>query len=471
MAVKKKNITVGFIALGCPKNMVDSERMLAEITQGGFVITAEPRDADVVVINTCAFIAPARAEAIKTIKKWVGHKNSRSRKPAKVIVAGCLPEKTGSSIVREIDGVDAFVGLGQRDNIAAIIKKTLSWHGLPARRFTAKTVSEQPAFYPSDPTHKAKHPPDDRTRLLINPPHWAYLRISEGCNHRCSFCTIPSIRGKFRSKRPALVLAEAKELVEAGVVELNIIAQDTTGYGKDLKMRDGLACLLKKLDKINPLVWIRLMYLYPTGITEKLLETIARSSKVVHYLDIPIQHVSDGILRSMRRLGSADRLRTLIEKIRSFLPDVVLRTTLIVGYPGETESQFRELLDFVEWAQFDALGCFIFSPEPGTEAATLPQQIPQQFKQQRLAELMLCQQKIAFAKNKNRIGSRITCLVDTVAQKGCAFCRFFGQAPDIDSRCIIKDNIAAPASYSIRPGQFIEAKVVGTKDYDLIVSL
>jgi ribosomal protein S12 methylthiotransferase len=456
MAFKKKNISVGFIALGCPKNMVDSERMLAEIAQGGFVITAEPRNADVVVINTCAFIAPARAEAIETIKKYVRYKNSRSRKPAKVIVAGCLPEKSGSSIAGQIDGVDAFVGLGQRDNIAAIIHKTF--------------VSEQPAFYPSDRKYKTVQTPDDRTRLLLNPPHWAYLRISEGCNHQCSFCTIPSIRGKFRSKRPALVLAEAKELVEAGVVELNIIAQDTTSYGKDLKMRDGLACLLKKLDKINSLVWIRLMYLYPTGITDKLLETIAQSRKVVHYLDVPIQHVSKEILHSMRRPGSADRLHKLIEKIRSFLPDVVLRTTLIVGYPGETESQFREMLDFVKWVQFDALGCFTFSPEHGTEAATLPEQISQQLKQQRLAELMLCQQKIAFAKNKNRIGSRITCLVDEVNKKGCAFGRYFGQSPDIDSRCIIKDNVAAPAGSSIRPGQFIEAKVVGTKDYDLIVS-
>ncbi len=471
MAVKKKNITVGFIALGCPKNMVDSERMLAEIAQGGFVITAEPRSADVVIINTCAFIAPARDEAFKTIKKYVRYKNGRSHKPSKVIVAGCLPEKSGSTIAGQIAGVDAFVGLGQRDNIAAIIKKTFSLHGLPVRGSAAKTIWQQPAVYLSDRKYKTLQVPDDRTRLLLNPPHRAYLRISEGCNHRCSFCTIPSIRGKFRSKRLSLVLAEAQELVKAGVVELNIIAQDTTGYGKDLKMRDGLADLLKKLDKINSLVWIRLMYLYPTGITDKLLETIAQSRKVVHYLDVPIQHVSEEILRSMRRPGSASRLRMLIEKIRSVLPDVILRTTLIVGYPGETESQFRELLDFIKWAQFDALGCFTFSPEPGTVAATLPQQIPQLLKQQRLTELMLCQQKIAFAKNKNRIGSRITCLVDTVAQKGCAFGRYFGQAPDIDSRCIIKDNITAPASCRIRPGQFIEVKIVGTKDYDLIVSL
>jgi ribosomal protein S12 methylthiotransferase len=457
MAVKKKNISVGFIALGCPKNMVDSERMLAEIAQGGFVITAETRNADVVVINTCAFIASARTEAFETIKKYVGFKKSGSKKPAKVIVAGCLPEKSGSNIAGQIDGVDAFVGLGQRDNIVSIIEKTLA--------------SEQPIVYPSDQQYKTVQVPDDRTRLLLNPPHRAYLRISEGCNHRCSFCTIPSIRGKFRSKRPSLVVAEAKELVMAGAVELNIIAQDTTGYGKDLKIRDGLVGLLKKLDKISPLVWIRLLYLYPTGITDKLLDTIAQSRKVVHYLDIPIQHVNEEILRSMRRPGGAKRLQMLIEKIRSVLPDVVLRTTLIVGYPGETESQFREMLDFVKWAKFDALGCFAFSPEPGTLAATLPRQIPQPLKQQRFAEMMLCQQKIAFAKNKNRIGSSIKCLVDMVDKKGNAVGRFYGQAPDIDSRCIFKDNMAAPASRSIRPGQFIDTKVVGTKDYDLIVSL
>jgi ribosomal protein S12 methylthiotransferase len=456
MAEKQKKISVGFIALGCPKNIVDSERMLAEIVQGGFIISSDPRKADVVVINTCAFIAPAKAESLETIKKWVGYKNRGSRKPSKVIVAGCLPERLGCRIDEELYGVDAVVGLGQRDNIAAIIRKTLS--------------SEQPAAYPGETSQQTSQSPDDRTRLLINPGHYAYLRISEGCNHRCSFCTIPAIRGNFRSKSPELVMAEACELVGSGVVELNLIAQDTASYGKDLQMRDGLPGLIKNLDTIESLAWIRLLYLYPTGISDELIETIAASKKVVHYLDIPIQHVNGEILKSMRRPGSQIQLRSLIEKIRSALSDVVLRTTLIVGYPGETEEQFEELLDFVKWAQFDALGCFIFYPEADTDAAALPDQIPLQVKQQRLEELMLLQQKIAFNKNQHRIGSTITCMVDSVDKDGSAIGRFYGQAPDIDSLCIIRDNSQPVRTRRLRPGQFIKAKVVGTRDYDLVVS-
>ncbi len=467
MTEKDKEISVGFIALGCPKNVVDSERMLAEIAQGGFIISADPHKADVVVINTCAFIAPAKAESLETIKKWVGYKKRGSRKPSKVIVAGCLPERLGCRIEGELDGVDAVIGLGQRDNIAAIIRKTLSL--------------EQPAAYPGEPSMQAIKSPDDRTRLLINPGHYAYLRISEGCNHRCSFCTIPAIRGNFRSKSPQLVIDEARELVDSGVVELNVIAQDTASYGKDLQIRDGLSSLLKKLETIDFLAWIRLLYLYPSGLTDELIDTITASKKVVHYLDIPIQHVNEEILKSMRRPGSQIQLRNLIEKIRSALSDVVLRTTLIVGYPGETEGQFKELLDFVKWAQFDALGCFIFYPEADTDAAALPGQIPQQVKQQRQDELMLLQQKIAFNKNNQRIGSTINCLVDRVDKDGSVIGRFYGQAPDIDSQCIFRDNPPtarnrssrqkpSPEQSRLRPGQFVSAKVVGTSDYDLIVN-
>ncbi|MHC4734338.1 MAG: MiaB/RimO family radical SAM methylthiotransferase, partial [Planctomycetota bacterium] len=293
----------------------------------------------------------------------------------------------------------------------------------------------------------------------ITPSHWAYLRISEGCNHKCSFCTIPAIRGSFRSKPEQLVLAEAAELVSAGVVELNIIAQDTTYYGRDLKIKNGLGRLLKKLEEIDGLKWIRLLYLCPAGIDDQLIESIATSEKVVHYLDIPIQHVNNEILKAMRRPETKDRLRRLIENLRSAIPDCLLRTTIIVGFPSETDQQFNELLGFIEWAKFDALGCFTFYPESGTSAAEMSTQIPEEVKQQRLDELMLTQQKIAFAKNKNRIGSRLTCLVDN---EGASRGRFYGQAPDIDSICIIEN-------CSAKPGQFIDTKVVGTKDYDLFV--
>ncbi len=450
MARKKQKITVGFIALGCPKNVVDSERMLAEIAQAGFMITAEPDNADVIVINTCGFIAPAKAESLEAIKHAVDRKCSGPVK--KVIVAGCLPEREGQQLFGQVDGIDAVVGLGQRDNIARIIKKTLS--------------CGQPATY-LDQQRGIIH--DDRARLLITPGHWAYLRISEGCNHRCSFCTIPVIRGRFRSKPRELVLAEAAELVSAGAVELIIIAQDSTYYGRDLKIRNGLAGLVREFEKIAGLSWIRLMYLYPAGIDDKLIETIAESEKVVHYLDIPIQHVNNKILKAMHRPDTKDQLKGLIEKLRCAMPDIALRTTIIVGFPGESDRHFAELLNFVKWAQFDALGCFKFYAESGTAAAQMPGQVPEKVKQQRLQKLMLNQQKIAFAKNKNRIGSKLTCLVDSIDSKGLARGRFYAQAPDIDSACIIKSRGLPTEKCSAKLGQFINTKVVGTKDYDLLV--
>ncbi len=444
MAEKKQNnAIIYFVALGCPKNIIDSEKMLADIAQAGFLITTDPENADVVVINTCGFIAPAKVEALESIRHAVHCKLNGAVK--KVIVAGCLSERLGRQLFEQTDGIDAIVGLGQRDNIARIIKKTIH--------------SSQSAAFLNQSPHKIS---DDRARLLITPRHWVYLRISEGCNHKCSFCTIPAIRGSFRSKPRELVLAEAAELVSAGVVELNIIAQDTTYYGRDLKIKNGLSSLLKKLEKIDGLKWIRLMYLCPAGIDEKLIETIATSEKVVHYLDIPVQHVNNEILKAMRRPDTKDRLRRLIENLRSAIPDCLLRTTIIVGFPGESDQQFKELLSFIEWAEFDALGSFKFYPESGTAAGEMPAQIPDQVKKQRLDELMLTQQKIAFAKNKNRIGSKITCLVDSVDDEGTGRGRFYGQAPDIDSICIIKN-------CSAEPGQFIDTKVVGTKDYDLLV--
>jgi ribosomal protein S12 methylthiotransferase len=259
-----------------------------------------------------------------------------------------------------------------------------------------------------------------------------------------------------------LVIAEAEELVCAGAVELNIIAQDTTSYGRDLKMKSGLPALLRELEKISGLAWLRLMYLYPAGIEGELIETIASSGKVVHYVDVPLQHVNDNILKAMRRPDKKDKLRRLIENLRAAVPDIVLRTTLIVGFPGETDRQFEELLDFVKWARFDALGCFKFYPESGTSAAKLPGQVPDDVKHQRLDEMMLTQQKIAFSHNRERIGSDLTCLVDSVDLEGLGKGRYYGQAPDIDGVCIIEKCTA-------KPGRLIDTKVAGTRDYDLLV--
>ncbi len=444
---KKANpkLTVGFVALGCPKNVVDSEKMLAEIVKAGFFLSSEIDDSDVVIINTCGFIAPARAEAIEVIQNAVALKNKGRVK--KVIVTGCLPEWIGEKLFKKVDGIDAIVGLDRRNDIAQIIEKTI--------------VSQKPlAFLEKSSTPVSVN--DDRARLLIGPPHRAYLRISEGCSRNCSFCTIPSIRGPFRSKPQQLVLAEAKELAESGVVELNIIGQDTTNWGADLKIKDGLALLAEELDKIDGLEWLRLLYLYPAGITERLIETIAKSKKFTHYLDIPIQHINDDILRKMRRPDSEEQICRLIEKLRKAIPEVVLRTTLIVGFPAETEEQFDQLVKFVKWARFDALGCFKYYQEQGTQAAQMPSQVPEDIKNKRFKELMLVQQQIAFAKNKQRIGTVLRCLVDSSNTDGRGKARFYGQAPEIDSICIIKN-------CSAEPGQFISTTVEDTKDYDLIV--
>ncbi len=451
MARKRQQITVGFVALGCPKNVVDSERMLAEIAQAGLAITTETDNADVVVINTCGFIAPAKAESLEAIRQAVQCK--RAGKVKKVLVAGCLSERMGEEIFKEVDGIDAVIGLEQRDKIAEIIKKISS---------SEPVDGDEVADAGRPASELSHHILDDRCRLLITPPHWAYLRIGEGCDHRCSFCTIPSIRGPFRSKPVELIAAEAEELVSAGAVELNIIAQDTTYYGRDLKQKAALPALLKSLEQIDGLEWIRLMYMYPAEIDDVLIETIAESEKIVHYLDIPLQHVNDSILKSMRRPDTSDRLHTLVEKLRKAMPDIVLRTTLMVGFPGETDRRFTDLVEFVKWARFDALGCFEFYPESGTPAAGMPDQVPDDIKKQRLEELMLTQQAIAFEKNRNRIGGEVTCLVDSVDDECLFRGRYYGQAPDIDSVCIIE-------SCSATAGQFIRAAVTGTRDYDLIV--
>ena len=441
--MKKKQLTVGFIALGCPKNMVDSERMLAEIAQGGFTIVSDIEIADIIVINTCGFIAPAKAEAIESMQYAVSCKKKGNVQ--KVIVAGCLAQREGAKLFEQVNGIDAVVGLGSRDLIANIIKEVLG--------------SDKSKTFLTKPPQAAN---DDRIRLRISPAHWAYLRISEGCDHNCSFCTIPAIKGRFRSKPQDIILAEAAELVDCGAAELNIIAQDTACYGRDLKIKNGLALLAGELEKIDRLKWLRLMYMYPAGINDYLIETIRSSEKIVHYLDIPIQHINNEILKNMHRPDTKDKIYSVIENLRSKISDIVLRTTVIVGFPGETDEQFEELLEFVKWAKFDALGCFKFYPESGTPAAQMPNQIPEKTKSQRLEELMLAQQEICFAKNKSRIGEKLLCLIDSVDSAGVRNGRFYGQAPEIDSICMIN-------SCSAAAGDFIEVEIIDTKNYDLVV--
>jgi ribosomal protein S12 methylthiotransferase len=440
-----KASTVGFIALGCPKNVVDSETMLALIAQAGFVIDYDVSNADIVVINTCGFIKPAVDEAVEAINRTLADKHRGKIK--KIVVAGCLPERMKEKILERFPQIDAVVCLGARDNIVNVIESLFS--------------DNAPKFYssPADWTDKAQK---DADRLLINPSHWAYLRISEGCDMSCSFCTIPAIKGRFRSKPLDDIVAEANQLAEAGVVELSIIAQDSTNYGHDFGEKNGLVKVIGELEKIGKLRWLRLMYLNPSGISDILIETIAQSKKVVHYIDMPMQHINNEILKAMHRPDTHENITVLIEKIRKAIPDIVLRTTVIVGFPGETEGQFEELVDFVKQVRFDALGCFVFWPEEDTKAAQLAGQIPQQTKENRRQQLMLVQQQMVFEKNKLRIGQVVECLVDERCSERKAVGRCYGQAPHIDSVCFI-NNCAD------MPGSFIRARVTGFEDYDLLL--
>jgi ribosomal protein S12 methylthiotransferase len=446
MKRKKHPITVGFVALGCAKNTIDSERMLAQIVKAGFLISADPDNTHVLVINTCGFIEPAIAESMETIQRAITYKHRGQIRH--IIVTGCLSQRMGQQLLHACKGIDAVVGLSHRDRIAHIIRQT------------TKTQKRTVYLDSSDPL-EAPNISNDSTRIRIGPAHWAYLRISEGCNHRCSFCTIPAIRGPFRSKPSGQILEEAQELVDSGAVELNIIGQDITGYARD-RQKDGLASLLQQLDQLNGLAWIRLLYLYPAGISERLIETITASRHIVHYLDIPIQHADSRVLKAMHRPDTYEGLSQLMQTIRETIHDALLRTTVMVGFPGETDRAFERLLTFIKWAQFDALGCFIFSPEPGTPAADLPGQIPLALKQDRLDQVMRLQQEIAFSKNKARVGEQLTCLIDSTHPDGTSIGRFYGQAPEIDGICIIQGTHADP-------GEMIPVKVTGFEGYDLLV--
>jgi ribosomal protein S12 methylthiotransferase len=452
LITNNKTITVGFVSLGCPKNTVDSEKMLALIAEAGFVVGADTGRADIVIINTCGFIQPAIDEANEVINQVLADK--RKGKIKKIIVAGCLPERVKEELLEKFPKIDAVVCLGARDNIVNIIENMFS--------------DPVPKFYESPADWINKIQKDDG-RLLINPSHWAYLRISEGCDRTCSFCTIPSIKGKFRSKPLTEIIAEAKQLADAGVMELSIIAQDSANWGKDLGEKacgepaesNGLVKIIKELEKIEKLKWLRPMYLNPSGITERLIETIAQSKKVVHYIDMPIQHINNQILKAMHRPDTHEKIAALVEKIRKAIPDVVLRTTVIVGFPGETEPQFKELADFIKQVRFDALGCFTFWPEAGTKAAELANPIPQKIKNKRRDAIMLAQQKIVFEKNKALKGQSVECLIDETQPDGSAIGRFYGQAPHIDSICLIE-------GCTDKPGNFVKAKITGFEGYDLL---
>ncbi len=434
----RKPLHVALVSLGCPKNLVDSEKILAHLGAGGCVVGAPIAEADVIIVNTCGFIAPAVEESMAAIAEAVACKQAgRARR---VVVAGCLVNRDGEALYDLAPGIDAVVGVNDRDQILAAVMG----------RGRVSRVSGCSGATGSD-----------AGRFRLTPRHTAYLRIAEGCGRKCTFCTIPALRGPFRSKPREQVLDEAAELIADGAVELNVIAQDTTSYGRDLDGEVDLASLLRDVAGLDGIEWVRLMYAHPRGLTDELIDTLAGSRRVVPYVDIPLQHISDGVLKRMGRGVTRTRIERLLDKMRRRIDGLVLRTTFLVGFPGETTEQFDELLAFVRGFRFDALGVFPFYPEEGTPAARLPGRVPRDVVQQRREAIMLAQQEIAFQANEQRIGSQVRVLVDSADPGGICVGRHYGQAPDIDSIC----RLTEPRP----PGSFVDGRVAGHDDYDLIV--
>ena len=419
------------ISLGCPKNLVDSEWILGELVGSGVELVGEPRQADVILINTCGFIGDAKKESVETILEAVQLKKMGYCQ--QVLVTGCLVERYREELLAEIPEIDRVWGARNTEQIPHEIAGFLH---LPGQ---AKAGLR---------------------RFLTTRSGYAYLKIAEGCDNLCSFCAIPAIRGRHVSRPPQEILREAAGLAQQGVKELIVISQDTTYYGRDLADGWNLPRLLRELEKISGIEWIRVLYLYPERITEELLDVMANSEKICPYLDIPIQHISDRILRSMRRGSRRATVERLIERIRAKIPEAAIRTTMIVGYPGETDAEFEELLDFVEQAQFDRLGAFRFSPEEGTPAAELPDQVPEPVKEQRFEALMALQQEIALRKNQRLVGRKLTVIVDGEdGTPGLVRARTRWDAPEIDQKVVVPAGAA--------PGELLEVRITGALHYEL----
>lgn len=433
---------IGMISLGCPKNQVDAEIMLASLAEDGFEITNEVDGADAVIVNTCGFIEDAKKEAIENILDMAELK--KEGVIGKIVVTGCLAERYREEIFKEIPEVDAVVGIGSNADICAVCRRVLE--GESVETFGEKTCL-----------------PLSGERLLTTPEWFAYLKIAEGCSNHCTYCAIPSIRGEFRSRQPDDILAEAKHLAEMGVKELIVVAQDTTRYGEDLYGKSALPALLKALSKIEGIQWIRVLYCYPERITDELLDVMAETENIVEYLDIPIQHADASVLKAMNRKGDRDSLLQLIEKIRARMPDAVLRTTLITGFPGETEEAFETLCDFVKTARFDRLGCFAYSAEEGTPAAALPNQIDEETKRERGDVIMEMQYRIFDEKNRENIGKILQTVVEGYdPYTDSYFGRTERDAPDIDGQ------VKFTCGYELHEGDFVDVEIFDVLDYDLV---
>ena len=468
---------VGFVSLGCPKNLVDSEVMMGMLARAGAELTQRAEDADVIVVNTCSFIDSAQQESVDTILEMAGHKAAGKAK--KLVVAGCLVERFRDQIRNDIPEVDAVIGTGELVNILSATGiaprqpmnplvvlnsrpegAARAAQGRFSREFWDGAIADLPNYLYDE----------DTPRILATPKHRAYIKIAEGCDHPCTFCIIPQLRGQFRSRRFESVIAEAERLALSGVREVTLIGQDTTCYGEDFALNEGLALLLEKLAQLPDLRWIRFLYAYPNKVTGKLLETIAGREKICSYLDVPLQHASASVLKRMKRGGGAEVFLKSIEKMRRLIPDLTLRTSFIVGFPGETEKEFEELCDFVREAQFDWMGAFSYSDQEGARAYDLERKLPPREIESRRKHLMSIQRQISKKKKKALVGREFDLLLERESEESELLLegRTSMHAPEIDGRVFVNEY---PEDLNPQPGEFYRCEISEAHDYDLVAKI
>lgn len=432
---------IGLVSLGCAKNQTDAEIMLGILAEDGYNITYDPSEADIIIVNTCGFIESAKQESIDAILEMAQYKDGRCKL---LIATGCLAERYAGDILIELPEVDAIVGTGDYDHIADVIRSAFS--------------GEKPVIY----GHKDRTPEERLPRILSTPSYTAYLKIADGCDNNCTYCAIPKIRGHFRSRKIEDIVYEANQLSENGVKEIILIAQDTSRYGCDIYGQNSLDKLLEELVKINKIEWIRVHYFYPEAITDSLIDTMAKYDKICNYIDMPVQHGNNEILKRMARRTSQEQILEKIEKIRDKMPDAVIRTSIIVGFPGETEEQFGDLYEFVKKVRFDRMGVFTYSQEENTPAADFPNQVDEDIKNERLDRLMTLQQGISLELNKSKLGKTIEVLVEGYdADSFLFYGRSRGDSIEVDGK------VYFATEEEVTPGDIIKVKILDADEYDL----
>lgn len=490
---------VCLVSLGCSKALVDSEVMVGHLGRAGMTLVTSPEDSDVVIVNTCGFIDEARQESLDAIREQVALK--RSGRVRGVVVTGCLVELHSKGLAQELPEVDAWLPLSDYSGVPSIVDGVLG-HTQSEVCPTGTTRADGSAGAASSavrPGGLVKQPDSDLGRALLTSPHTAYLRLGEGCNHICAFCAIPKIRGKLKSKPLEVLVEEAGALAMLGARELTLIAEDSTDYGKDLRRGYGLAELLVELGKIDPVRWVRVMYAHPATIDERLIDTMGAVANVAPYIDMPVQHGDDAVLRAMRRGTSGQRIREIVARLRASIPGITLRTTILVGFPGETEAGFANLMGLLDELAFDRVGCFVFSPEETTEAGAMQPRVPRELAEERRAQVMDAQRKRLSAANKRRIGSLDEVLIDAVERgRGGIAIRAVGRtvrdAPEVDGRVLVDLGAAAAGSAAgpgnastgattaaaasaprrrvskLAAGDFLQVRITGLSGYDLLAT-